>query len=1485
MIKQIKSTVFRITQCVLTCLYISIPVASANPTGATVVNGQVTFTNPATGILDINNSPGAIINWQGFSIGTSEITRFIQENGSSAVLNRIIGADPSKILGQLHSNGQVFLINPNGIIFGPDSVIDVNSLIASTLNMTNQDFLDRIFRFEGNGQSGSIEAGGTIHSQGNVMLIAPDIHNSGIIKIENGNIILAAGEKVLMLEPGVNEIVFEVQAPDNQVLNVGKLIARKGAVGLFASQLKHEGHIEANRVTRDADGTIRLVASGNVDISGSLSARGENGNSGGFIEILGQDIQLRGATINTDGDSGGDISVDNGNNGLINDSRTAGSSNLGAGSVGGNITVEGEYIALVDDTSIDASGDSGGGTILIGGDYRGGNPDINNAQGTYVGTDVTIKSDAVSHGDGGKVIVWADDVTKYYGDISARGGSQSGDGGFVETSGKEYLEAFGTVDASASNGAAGTWLLDPRNVSIKDMISVGGSFSGEDPNVFTPTLDSAVVNRNTIETSLNGGTSVTIETGATGSTQDGDITVVDSISKKTGGAATLTLTAHDDIFINADILDETSSNTLSLTLNANDGNASDSVHGVVIDTAGAEDDIYLTGLDVMSVSGAGLTVISSSGRPNDEIRISAQRIVVDVTGGVEITNQSSSNGTIVKSLGNTDGTKPYDLEIDSQYLIVDAAVAFSVLTTEGGSMRINTTGVIDTVGPNRDVSVLVKSTSTGDYAAIDSSRNQADPDNPGEFLLLDTGMQIINVSDGGIKVMDRGDVDSTSLITGGVQTIDAAFVQVDTSGGFAGIQSQGIRSQGSARLQTLNISGRNPVTQNAIDVIGTNGGYAQIGFSTVRQVISITGPKADIRLSSDGTGSGAQIIGEQQIHGANPNDPAGNIVLKSINDGWTSIRGKNAGGPNPGQTIYANSLFLEASDTGSGTESGGAQVDVDVSFDGDPYDSPVQNITLDGLVDGKNFGLLIESTSAGFARVIARNRSSKFDGRDGINQNLDRIGLEQNITVNKGIRVISSDANSYSAIEGGQQVIQAQFFEVIATKSESVIDNRDNLDMTFPPSVDVIRGGKTQTLTATGVNGDGLAILVQANSINGYARVTSFVPNFPGEPPVGSGGPNDNDGTIGAGQTITTASIGGIRVENTGGAELAELYGSDQTISAEYIEVVADDGTAAIYNESNQSDPSTQTITTSGNNGGVGILVETTGDGTAEISSFDRTGVFDVTRPNIDIFVGLPQVITANNGTIKVITSTDIGETGKAYLYGGPISVNAANINVVSGAGLDAVSSITADSGDLLLAAVGTVTLQGGMGVDAHASVSSTVGGVTIKGSALVFNGVVGGGQFEVKAQTEGGGSGMVTLTAGQTGNGGNININGPGTVSDPATIVVASGNCSVDGDACDNNPVFSAPNVEFVDLNSISGVINGVINEQFSLVNSENVVDPLNNTDHAVDEEAIAVSEGQDDGEDTEEEDDGSGDLDSNAADVDGSEDSDDQEFGQCIP
>jgi trimeric autotransporter adhesin len=197
--------------------------ALANPTGASVVRGTAAI-HQAGNLLQITNSPNAIINWQSFSIGANEITRFLQQSSSSAVLNRVTTQNPSQILGSLQSKlldgvttgGRVFLINPNGILFGAGAQIDVGGLVASTLRMTDDDFLAGRMRF-GDGLGKSVVNDGSIATGpgGSVYLIGSGVTNNGIIRSPQGDVVLAAGKSVELVSPGTPNLRVEIAATDN----------------------------------------------------------------------------------------------------------------------------------------------------------------------------------------------------------------------------------------------------------------------------------------------------------------------------------------------------------------------------------------------------------------------------------------------------------------------------------------------------------------------------------------------------------------------------------------------------------------------------------------------------------------------------------------------------------------------------------------------------------------------------------------------------------------------------------------------------------------------------------------------------------------------------------------------------------------------------------------------------------------------------------------------------------------------------------------------------------------------------------------------------------------------------------------------------------------------------------------------------------------------------------------------------------------------
>ena len=284
--------------------------ALANPTNPTVVHGTATF-QQAGNILNITNSPSAIINWGSFSISAGELTRFIQQSASSAVLNRVIGQDPSAILGALQSNGRVFLLNPNGIVFGAGAQIDVAGLVASTLNLSNEDFLNNRLRFTDGAGAGSVINQGQI-TGGSVYLVGKAVTNDGLITSPNGEVILAAGNSVELVNPGTPNLRVEVTAPDNEAKNLGTISAEAGRIGIYAGLIRNSGTLNASSAVAEGGrillkakkditlestsvidasgrggGEIIAFADNNMYVDGVLNASAPVGGDGGFIETSG----------------------------------------------------------------------------------------------------------------------------------------------------------------------------------------------------------------------------------------------------------------------------------------------------------------------------------------------------------------------------------------------------------------------------------------------------------------------------------------------------------------------------------------------------------------------------------------------------------------------------------------------------------------------------------------------------------------------------------------------------------------------------------------------------------------------------------------------------------------------------------------------------------------------------------------------------------------------------------------------------------------------------------------------------------------------------------------------------------------------------------------------------------------------------------------------------------------------------------------------
>jgi filamentous hemagglutinin family protein len=508
--------------------------AHSNPQGGQVVGGSASIATQGSTTTITQTTDRAVINWNTFNIGSGETTRFIQPNAGSIALNRVTGGlGPSTINGTLTANGQVWIINPAGILIGNGAVVNTAGFLATTSDIKNSDFMAGRYNFIIPGQpDASVVNLGTITAtnSGFAALVAPGVRNSGTITARFGKISLASA----------NAFSLDFYGDSLITLGVGDSIAgqvKDVATGQTLDALvKNEGLLKANGGKVELTAVAaRQVVDSVINNKGVIEAR-SIGHRNGMI-VLGaatSKTKVAGAPVQT--------------------VKVSGTLNVSGKKTGGTVKVTGEAIELAS-ANIKATGGTGGGTVMIGGDTGGGN--LNSITGSIpqaalssspvptadtVSVDKNSKIDvsATNTGDGGKTIVWSDTKTVFAGTVLAKGGAQSGNGGFIEVSGKQTLAYSGKVDTSAANGAFGTLLLDPYNLTISSSPSSGMSgfnANADDSVLYVGDLTSALATSNVIVTTGNGGS------------QAGDITVAAFLAWNSG--STLTLSAYRNIVVNS----------------------------------------------------------------------------------------------------------------------------------------------------------------------------------------------------------------------------------------------------------------------------------------------------------------------------------------------------------------------------------------------------------------------------------------------------------------------------------------------------------------------------------------------------------------------------------------------------------------------------------------------------------------------------------------------------------------------------------------------------------------------------------------------------------------------------------------------------------------------------------------------------------------------------------------------------------------------
>jgi filamentous hemagglutinin family protein len=436
-------------------------IAAPNDAGTQIQRDGNTFT--------INGGTRAGANlfhsFQEFGLTQGQIAAFRSQPAIRNILGRVTGGDASIIDGMIRvtgGNSNLYLLNPAGVVFGANARLDVPAAFTAT-TASAIGLGDRWFNAVGRNDYAALV--GTPDS------FAFTTAQPGAI-FNGGTLVVGAGQSITLL--------------GGAVLSTGTLRAPAGTITVLAVPGERLLRVTQSGSLLSLDLPIAVKQAINSPLPdplplAALLTGGTVGNATG-VTVENGVVRLTGSGVTIPTSPGNAVI-----SGTIDTSSTLPST------PGGKIYVLGDRVGLFT-ANLDASGSNGGGTILIGGDYRGGqgvpsllSPSLN-ASRTFVNAGSTLRADAWQWGNGGRVIVWADGATQFDGSISVRGGAQAGNGGFVEVSGRQSLRYQGKVDASAVSGSPGTVLLDPVDLFIRSSGSGDGSGNFADGQILAGEL-------------------------------------------------------------------------------------------------------------------------------------------------------------------------------------------------------------------------------------------------------------------------------------------------------------------------------------------------------------------------------------------------------------------------------------------------------------------------------------------------------------------------------------------------------------------------------------------------------------------------------------------------------------------------------------------------------------------------------------------------------------------------------------------------------------------------------------------------------------------------------------------------------------------------------------------------------------------------------------------------------------------------------------
>ena len=823
------------------------------PQGATVAAGSVAVTQQGATTVVSQTSARGIIDWRSFSIGPNNVVRFDQPGASSVTLNRVTGAEISRLDGSLTSNGQVWLSNPNGLIIGPGGQVNVGGLLATTGRIDPQSFLasgraviDGMARDAAIVNRGVITVGQgaiTVGQGGYAALAAASIRNEGVIAARAGSVALGAGRAATIDFAGDRLIQFQVtealdRAPaggDAAIVNSGTLAAEGGTVllsaraakGVMDNVINLRGLTISNRVKVDG-GTVSFGDGGAVQVSGAIDASSAT-ERGGTVAVLGESVALKSGAL------------------------------------------------------INASGATGGGAVSIGGDWQGAGPN-HNAQTATVASGAVVTADAIQGGQGGRVVVWADGVTRVDGTLTAQGGQAFGDGGAIETSGKRLLSVGrdAKVSAQALRGKVGDWLLDPLNITV----ATGGSATLAAIADASDTTSSLTVDPNTLNSAA---ANVTLAAA-------GSVTFTDPVSM-TNAFVSLSVNA-DKTFINNTIA--TNSGAVTIRNFAGTGQSSQVTFGAAgaigagtgaVDISAAS--IGLRGIQSANSFDFGAGAVTLTGAATLSIGVGDVVIGGSLNGASSFTVSGAGTTSLTGGVGGL--TPLSNLTLGQAYL--GGIIATTGTQSYAAVVKLASNATLSTANAGLIFSGPVNATASGAQA-----------------LTLSTGSGVVTFGNG------FGGLTPLASLTAGAAAIAGASETIGTQS-FGGP----VRLVSGASLSTSNANITFASTVNA--ATGAEGLTLKVGAGVASLTSGVGGVTALSSLAIDNAVLGGSIITSGlQSYGAvtllsntTMTTSGGGIAFGTVLNGPGAITLSSGGTPiKLAATVGATTALASVTQVGSG---------------------------------------------------------------------------------------------------------------------------------------------------------------------------------------------------------------------------------------------------------------------------------------------------------------------------------------------------------------------------------------------------------------------------------------------------------------------------------------------------------------------------------------------------------------------------------------